>query len=217
VTARDERAAIVVAGGRGVRLGEGPPKALRQLGGRTLLERMVERARTWSNEVIVSAPPAMEIPNVGATVVRDAAAFGPWAGPLVALASALGSVRAPWAVALAVDLPFVRDELIELLWSRRMREATPLSGTPSHAEALAVIPWSSRGAEPLCALYRREAAPILMAASREGERALSRAALALPLVQIPEEEVRALDPNLESFTNVNTPEQWTAAEERLRA
>lgn len=216
MSARAQRAAIVVAGGRGVRLGPGPPKALRDLAGRTLLERVIERARAWAGEVIVSAPPSMELPPIEARVVRDAAAFGPWAGPLVGLASALEAVSAPWALALAVDLPLVRDELIELLWSRRESAATPLAGTPAHAAPLAVIPWSVRGAEPLCALYRRDAAPILMAAAREGERALTRVAAALPLVQVTEAEVRVIDPDLESFTNLNTPEEWERAAERLR-
>ena len=112
------------------------------------------------------------------TLRRFAAAFGPWAGPLVALASSLEVVEAPWAIAIAVDLPLVRDAVIEVLWTHRRDAATALPGTPAHAEALAVIPWSARGPEPLCALYRPEAAPILMAAAREGERALVRAASA---------------------------------------
>ena len=60
---RAERAVIVLAGGRGRRLGGETPKALRPLAGRSLLERAVHRVRDWSEEVCVSAPPGMDLPE----------------------------------------------------------------------------------------------------------------------------------------------------------
>lgn len=212
----ESRAVIVLAGGRGARLGPGPPKALRPLGGRTLLDRGLDKAHAWAGEVWVSAPPGLELPpdvaERGIPVARDHAAFGPWAGPLVALASSLEVVTSPWALVLAADLPFARADLFDFLWSLRERPATEAPGVPSHARPLGVVPWRSLGPEPLLALYHREAAPILLAATHSGERAAHRAIAALPLVRVTDGELREVDPELESFQNLNTPEEWARAE-----
>lgn len=213
--ARKERAVIVLAGGRGRRLGGEIPKALRPLAGRSLLDRAVERARRWSEEVCVSAPPGMELPQGDYRIVRDYAGFGQWAGPLVALATSLEAVESPWALVVAADLPFAKVAVFDYLWSRRNEPSTPSPETPSHAEPLGIVPWSPLGPEPLLALYRREAASILFAATHSGERAAVRAVAALPLVRVTREELRTVDPGFESFENLNTPEDWERAEARM--
>jgi molybdopterin-guanine dinucleotide biosynthesis protein A len=208
-------ATIILAGGRGFRLGGMIPKALRTLAGKTLLERALDHARCWSDEVWVSAPQEMELPDTGYRIVRDHTAFGPRAGPLVALASALGSVTQPWALVFAVDMPLVSVALFDLLWSRRGQPATAAEGTPDHARALAVMPWRAHGPEPLFALYRKEVAAILLATAQAGERALMRGVSGLPLVRVPEDDLRALDPELSSLANINTREDWEAIEKRI--
>lgn len=213
--ARNERAVVVLAGGRGRRLGGETPKALRPLAGRTLLERAVERARLWSGEVCVSAPSGMELPGGDYRVIRDYAGFGPWAGPLVALATSLEAVESPWALVVAADLPFARIAVFDYLWARRREPSTPSPETPSHAEPLGVVPWSPLGPEPLLALYRREAASILFAATHSGERAAGRAVAALPLIRITREDLKTVDPRLESFENLNTAEDWARAERMI--
>lgn len=211
------RAAIVLAGGQGARLGAGPPKALRSFGGSTLLELALERARGWADEVWVSAPSEMALPIDEKLIVRDHRAFGPRSGPLVALASSLDVISAPWALALAVDLPFARPEVFDFLWEARLRSTTPNPSVPAHAEPMAVVPWTARGPEPLLAVYRHEVASILLAAAYAGERAVHRVVASLPVVRVGEDELRAVDPELSSFQNLNTPEDWREAEVRFRS
>jgi len=210
------RAAIVLAGGRGARLGDGPPKALRPFGKSTLLDIALANARAWADEVRVSAPPEMTLPLDENLILRDHRAFGPWAGPLVALASALGAISSPWALVLAVDLPFAKRELFDLLWEARTRPTTPNPSVPDHVAPLAVVPWTARGPEPLLAVYRPEVATILLAAAYEGERAVHRVIASLPAVRVGEDELRTADPELVSFQNVNTPDDWQKAEVRFR-
>jgi molybdopterin-guanine dinucleotide biosynthesis protein A len=212
----ERRVAIVLAGGLGARLGEGPPKALRPFGSSSLLEIALAHARAWADEVRVSAPAEMELPVDESLIIRDHRAFGPRAGPLIALASSLGAVSASWALVLAVDLPFARREIFDLLWALRGRAATPNPATPHHADPLAVVPWTARGPEPLLALYRPEVAPILLATAYDGERAVHRAIASLPMALVGEDELRTADPELASFQNVNTPDDWREAEVRFR-
>jgi 2-C-methyl-D-erythritol 4-phosphate cytidylyltransferase len=54
--------ALVVAAGRGERLGSSGPKALVALAGATLLERSVALARTACDEVVVALPPGCDAP-----------------------------------------------------------------------------------------------------------------------------------------------------------
>ena len=211
------KSAIVLAGGAGSRLGTGPAKALRPFAGTTLLEIALDRARAWADEVRVSAPPGLDLPLPEAMVVRDLAAFGPRAGPLVALASSLEVVSAPWALVLAVDLPFARPELFDLLWAARERSTTPDPLVPAHHEPLAVVLWTRRGPEPLLAVYRREAAALFLAAAKDRERAVHRVLASLPTVRIGEAELRSADPDLDSLRNLNTPEEWSSAERDYRA
>jgi molybdenum cofactor guanylyltransferase len=200
-----------------MRLGGEVPKALRPLGSSTLLEIALANARGWADEVRVSAPAEMALPIDEGLVIRDLRAFGPRAGPLVALASSLAAIASEWALALAVDLPFARRELFDLLWAARTRPTTPHPLVPEHAAPLAVVPWTARGPEPLLAVYRREVAPILLAAASDGERAVHRVIASLPTVRVGEDELRTADPELASFQNVNTPDDWQQAEIRFRA
>jgi molybdopterin-guanine dinucleotide biosynthesis protein A len=68
----------------------------------------------------------------------------------------------------------------------------------------------------LFAVYRQEVAAILLAAAYDRERAVHRAIASLPVVRVGEDELRAADPELVSFQNINTPEDWRHAEVRFQ-
>ena len=208
---------VILAGGRGLRLGPELPKALRTLCGETLLARAVRRFGEWSDDVLVSAPAGLHVEAGGVRVLTDPAAFGPWPGPLVALAWALQHSSRPWTLVVAVDMPLARLELFDYLWARRGEPATQAPEAPSDAAPLGVVPWRRHGPEPLLALYRSEAGPALLALAQAGERAAIRAVPGLPLVRVPEESWRAADPLGVSFLNCNTPEEWSRIEIRIAA
>ena len=58
----------------------------------------------------------------------------------------------------------------------------------------------------LCALYARGAATALAGQLDRGERALVRAVAAIGFREVPEADLRAVDPSGASFVNVNTPQ-----------
>lgn len=91
--------AVILAGGRGARLG-GRDKAMIEIDGRSLLRRSVDGARvSGCHRVIVAGPHRPGWDDV--VQVRESPAYG---GPVAALATAIGEVHAEEMLLLAVDL-----------------------------------------------------------------------------------------------------------------
>jgi molybdopterin-guanine dinucleotide biosynthesis protein A len=83
---------FILAGGEGRRIGGGKPERL--LGGMTLIERALRRARDWSDDVRVATGES-DVPGIG--------------GPLGGVAAAL-ELGAP-VLTIPCDMPFLPDDL----------------------------------------------------------------------------------------------------------
>jgi molybdopterin-guanine dinucleotide biosynthesis protein A len=173
----------------------GRDKASLPFGGLTLLEHVVRRTREAVAQVVVLAGPDQEIPG-GLAVVRDRE---PDAGPLVALAHALPGV--PWDLTLVVacDMPLVEPRLLVALFE-------------CLGDAEACVPHVHGTARPACAVYRtvpagRAAAALVSA----GERRLRTLGAELVTVVPHERVLLAADPDLLSFLQCNTPEEYHRA------
>jgi molybdopterin-guanine dinucleotide biosynthesis protein A len=119
---------------------------------------------------------------------------------------ATGLQQAPgWAVVVACDLPLVSAPLFQML----VALAGEQEGGADRWDA--VVPVVDGYEEPLHALYHRRCLPAIEARLAAGQR---RAISFLPDVRpryVQEVELRSADPNLRSFFNTNTPEEWAAA------
>ena len=98
----NDMAAILLAGGRGTRMG-GVLKPLLKVGGTTLLDAAITAARTADCDPIVAVGDPIGEP-AGITWVREDPPFG---GPAAAILAALPLVRASRTLVLACDLPRV--------------------------------------------------------------------------------------------------------------
>lgn len=132
---------VILAGGEGRRIGGGKP--LRMLGGRSLIDRAIERARCWSDAVLVIA-------REGGDLRDDPTIEGPLGG--VAAALALGGD----VLTIPCDMPFLPDDLPARLASAR---AATLAASGGHLH-------------PVCALWKAEAAAGLPAYLATGRRSL---------------------------------------------
>jgi len=189
---------VLVAGGRGRRLGLGVPKALAAIAGRTFLERALAALSDACDDVVVALPHGFELPLGGARRVDDISGDGPLAGML----AGLGAAPFDHAVVLGVDYPLMTAPvLIALL--RACADA--YAQTP---EVAALVPVIEGQLQPLAAVYAATARAPLRRYALAGGRSLMGALDALPALARAGEEalVRVAGPDaLAAFTHVNEP------------
>ncbi len=104
-------AAVVLAGGRAVRLG-GQHKPQLRVGARTMLETVLAAVADAAPRVVVGPP--QPVPD-GVLLVRETP---PGGGPVPALRAGLAAVPSDVVAVLAGDLPFLTPELLGALRER---------------------------------------------------------------------------------------------------
>jgi molybdopterin-guanine dinucleotide biosynthesis protein A len=180
--------AVVLAGGRGRRLGE--PKMLADLDGRPLLRHALVNARAAGLDAVVVAKPGTALPPLDVPVLREPESP---AHPLLGIVTALRELPdARGIVVLGGDLPFVPPALI-----RKLADAPgPL------------VPSADGRLEPLVARYDPGQLPALrdaLAADAPIHSALAGVA------RLEGDALVALDPDGWARFNVNTPEDLEQA------
>ncbi len=187
--------AIVFAGGLGTRLG-GVKKALLDVGGAPVISRVLAAVRPIASEVIVVDNDVSLAHISGIRIVPDTETR---AGVLVALHSGLAAASGELCVAVACDMPFLNGELLSWL----VTEA-------AHYDV--VIPASGGQLDPLHAVYRREnCLDAIGRALARGEKRMVSYFGEVRVREVGEAELRAIDPDLRSLFNINTPEDLELA------
>jgi len=190
--------AAVLAGGAARRYG-GLPKGLQSVGGRRVLDRVVDAVTAASGEapVLVANDPAAPGWRRDLRLTADPI---PGAGSLGGIYAAVTAGDGP-VLCVAWDMPFVTAALLRAL----------VDQSPGYD---AFLPESDgkRGLEPLCAVYGPGCrSPIERAVARGDRRAIA----FHPDVRVgtlPIDRVRACgDPDV-LFFNINTPEDLARAE-----
>ena len=130
---------VLLAGGLARRMGGGD-KPMRQIGGRTILERVIARLQPQCDGLILNAngDPA-RFANFGLPVIADTIENfpGPLAGILAGLDwTAANRPEVGWMLSAAADCPFLPRDLVARLHRARMETGAQLavaaSGEQSH-------------------------------------------------------------------------------------
>jgi len=184
--------AAIMAGGKSARMGQ--DKAWIELDGEPLITRVARVLGEVADEVLVVAnDPRYE--TLGLRVVRDRY---PQAGALGGIATGLGAASHDAVLVAACDMPFLSADLWRLLLGHT-------------GEADVVIPRVAGEYETMHALYRKSCLPHMARAIAENRLRVISFFDAVSVKAIDEVELRAVDPTLRSFTNVNTPEELASA------
>ncbi|HEX2841447.1 molybdenum cofactor guanylyltransferase MobA [Hyphomicrobium sp.] len=204
----DEIAGVVLAGGLSRRMG-GRDKALLNVAGRPLIQRVAEGLGPQVGPLIVNANgDPSRFAFLGHPVVPDETADfpGPLAGVVAALHWFARHQRGTRAVAsVSADAPFVPADLV-----RRLDEALT-----RHPEARVAVAQSQGRRHHVIGLWRIEAAATIEKALARGERKVETMVDALGAVAIPFPDLDIGGQTIDPFFNVNTPEDLAVAERAL--
>jgi len=222
---------IVLAGGSSTRLrrnGQPVPggKIWLQLAGRSLVESVCARLMGELGEVIVVAGPGQALPPLpaGVEVIADTR---PGSGPLAGLADGLraaasstpsGGLPPPrQALVVSADVPLISPAVIRLLCGALAGGKPHSAGEPQQRAPLWAVPLVAGHLQVLLsAVDLRIVTDVeaYLASGRRDPRGLleSLQIRAAHLVRLlPETELRGVDPQLESFRDIDTWEDFLAA------
>jgi molybdenum cofactor guanylyltransferase len=186
---------VIQAGGKSTRMG-GRPKALIELGGRRIVERVVAALAPAIDDILIVTNTPELYTFLGLPMVGD---VYPDRGSLGGIYSGL---RAAGEVALTVacDMPFLHPEVVRLVVSRA-------------SEGDVVIPRVGNQLETMHAAYGKACLPHIEKRLLAGQLRIVEFFAGVQVVEIAEADVaRFRDPAV-AFMNVNTPDEL----ERARA
>ena len=185
--------AFVLAGGKSSRMGS--DKAFLRLGEETLLSRALKLAGAVASEVWIVGD-AKKFASFG-RVVEDAYRER---GPLGGIHAALSGSTTELNLMLAVDLPFVTQELLQYLLSRALESG-----------AMVTVPRAGPGFQPLCAVYRRGFTEVAEQSLLEGKNKIDSLFARVGTCVIEENELVRAGFSREMFRNLNTPQELEKA------
>ena len=190
--------AILLAGGLSRRMG-GVNKALLTLSGQTIIERVAQVLVSVFREVIVvtNTPPDFEF--LGLPMVPD---MHPGSGSLGGLYTGLTACSADHGFLVACDMPFLHQGVVRYIVER--------AGEPD-----IVVPRVGEHLEPLHAVYSRACAPCIRRVLNRGDLKIINFFNKARVLEVPDAELRRIDPGLSCFMNINTPADLETARTML--
>jgi molybdopterin-guanine dinucleotide biosynthesis protein A len=216
--------AFILAGGKSSRMGR--DKTLLELEGEPLVQRAATLVVPLVSTVTLVTSAA---PSSAPDDTNRHSTFGlptltdrwPNAGPLGGIATALAGGQSRWCLILACDMPFLNKEWMAFLLGKigqmENESAASQNKRESSQQYDVIMPETSRGLEPLCAVYRSICAPIVATALDSGIRKVTDALATLNLKRVSESDWRQFSPDGNLFGNLNTWQDYLEAQKRFKA
>ena len=187
---------VILSGGLANRY-DGAEKALLQVGGVRILDRLYDMYQELFDEIILVTNNPQKFLEWDLLIVSD---LFPIRSSLTGIHAGLFYATNPYAFISACDTPFLKKELVE----------TIIGKIEAHVDI--VMPETSAGFEPLCAAYSKRC---LEAAQNHLERKklkITKTFRKSRIKTVSEKALRKIDPDLVSFININTPADLKLAE-----
>ncbi len=189
-------AGIILAGGRSTRMGK--DKALLPLPDDqsvTFVEHLATLLTSQCSDVVLvvrDTTQAALYKHIGIPIVTDDT---PDIGPLMGLYTGLHTIHAPHALVTAVDMPFIQSAMVAFLLSQLL-------------DTTLLMPVVKDIPQVLFAVYPRTILPIIAERLQAGRRDPRSLLDVVPVRFIDEARLKDVDPDLRSFININTPEDY---------
>ena len=192
--------AIILAGGKSSRIGSGQDKAILKLNGKRLIDIVISKLKHIVGDNIIIVGPPEKYPSYK-QVVPD---LFNQRGLLVGLYSGLKTSASQYNLVVGCDMPFLKVELLQY-----MRDKIDSNDI--------IIPrYAKSYIEPLCAIYSKDCLEVMKRNIKAGILSIRRIFPYLKVKYIEEKEIKRVDPELNSFFNVNYKEDFIRAEELIK-
>jgi molybdopterin-guanine dinucleotide biosynthesis protein A len=198
------RTAAILAGGQSRRLRD---KALILLAGKPMIMHMIDKCKKIVDEILVIVN-SQEQSDIFSQEIGHAPQFKiaidtkePFLSPLLGARTAFENSRSETTLLLPCDTPLIRTSVLELIFS-------------VIADWDAVVPRYPGGhIEPLHAVYRTATSRnVIDELLSSGKRSMKDLIMRLRTIYLSTETIKQLDPELESFMNINTIDELRMAE-----
>jgi molybdopterin-guanine dinucleotide biosynthesis protein A len=181
---------VIMAGGASRRLGRN--KALERIGGKALIERVMDSIGPLASEVLVvvgqpEEAAALHLPGT----VRVVSDRYPGRGSLGGIFTGVDAAAEVWSLTVACDMPFLNREVLRHLIEER-------------GNVDAVIPRLEGQPEPLHALYSKACLAPMERMLRAGHLKIAPLFEAVRVRYVDEGTIDRIDPRRLSFFNINT-------------
>jgi len=187
---------IILAGGKSSRLGRS--KALQAIGGKSLIQWVVDRLALISTEIIIATAHGEAISFSSAVKIKTVADIYPGKGPLVGIYSGLIASSSSWAIVVGCDTPFLSDGLLEYM--------TQICSTFD-----VVVPRIKNKLEPLCAVYSKNCSGLIQGLLEQNELRIDKLFSMVKVKYVEEDEINRFDPEHLSFFNINNQDDLDRA------
>ncbi len=192
--------AIVLAGGKSSRIGSNQDKAILKLNGKCLIDIVISKLKhIVGNNIIIVGPPE-KYPSYK-QVVPD---LFNQRGFLVGLYSGLKASTSRYNLVVGCDMPFLKVELLQYL------------GDKIDSNDIIIPRYAKSYIEPLCAIYSKDCMEIMKRNIEAGILSIRKIFPYLKVEYIEEEEIKRVDPDFNSFFNINSKEDFIRAEELIK-
>ena len=192
--------AIILAGGKSSRIGSDQDKSILKLNGKRLIDIVISKLKHIVGDNIIIVGPPEKYPSYK-QVVPD---LFNQRGLLVGLYSGLKASASRYNLVVGCDMPFLKLELLQY-----MRDKIDSNDI--------IIPrYAKSYIEPLCAIYSKDCLEIMKRNIEVGILSIRRVFPYLKVKYIEEKEIKRVDPELNSFFNINYKEDFVRAEELIK-
>ncbi len=193
---KDKSTGVILAGGRNSRL-PGEKKALRKIDGKMIMDRIYQELSFVVDEVIIVTNEPEEFSQWDAMIVSD---IDPSRCALAGVHAGIYYATYDKIFITACDTPFIKRDIIEFILS---------FADPKHD---VIIPQGEGGLEALLAVYSKACLPLIEKNLNDNIFMIKKFYAKNKVKSIALDKLKQIDPLMESFFNVNTPEDIEQAD-----
>jgi len=190
---------VILSGGLAARY-DGTEKALLRVGGVRILDRIYEIYRELFDEIILVTNSPEKFLEWDLLIVSDLFQIR---SSLTGIHAGLFYMTNPYAFISACDTPFLKKEIVETVIGK------------IEAQIDIVMPETSAGFEPLCAAYSKRCLEAAQNHLARKKLKITKTFRKSRIKTVSEKILRKIDPDLQSFFNINTAEDLKRAEEMV--